>query len=184
MGFWHIAHYLTLLSGNRKHFRAFGSVQLESLFWCTTVCRAEMCCVSLYTKCFLHLAVEGGGEKDFHSALVLLLEGLGMKYGVFQDAWTMRSRDVLDDLFYKFTWVHSSIFVVSSDMWEDNQCSWLGKIQFAERCGRIFDLWFGRSLRLLDVWIKEMYFQWVVQNRNFKNISWLGSQEKLNVNVS
>lgn len=31
MGFWHIAHYLTLLSGSRKHFRAFGSVQLESL---------------------------------------------------------------------------------------------------------------------------------------------------------
>lgn len=83
------------------------------------------------------------------------------------------------DLLYKFTWVHSSIFVVSSDIWEDNRCTWLGKIQFAERCGRIFDVWFGRSLRLLDVWIKWKYFQWVVQNRNFKNICWLGSQRKV-----
>jgi len=26
MGFWHIAHYLILLAGSRKHFRACGSV--------------------------------------------------------------------------------------------------------------------------------------------------------------
>lgn len=45
-----------------------------------------MCCVSLYIKSFLHLAVASGGKTDFHSALVLLLEGLSMKYGVFQDA--------------------------------------------------------------------------------------------------
>lgn len=30
MGFLHIAHYLTLLSGSRKHFRAFGSVDCRT----------------------------------------------------------------------------------------------------------------------------------------------------------
>lgn len=45
-----------------------------------------MLCKSVYIKTFLHLAVGSGEEAVLHSALVLLLGGLGMKYGAFQDA--------------------------------------------------------------------------------------------------
>lgn len=54
-----------------------------------------MLCKSVCIKSFLHLAVGSDGEAVLHSALVLLLGGLGMKWGVFQDAWTIRSRDLL-----------------------------------------------------------------------------------------
>lgn len=40
----------------------------------------------MYIKSFLHVAVGSGGETVFHSALVLIMGGLGMKYGAFQDA--------------------------------------------------------------------------------------------------
>lgn len=42
------------------------------------MCRASLCILNL-----LHSAVGSGGETDLHSALVLLLGGLGMKRGAF-----------------------------------------------------------------------------------------------------
>lgn len=43
----------------------------------------DVLCKSVYIKYFLHLAVGSGGETDLQLALVLLLGGLGMKYGAF-----------------------------------------------------------------------------------------------------
>lgn len=65
MGFWHIAHYACLEAESILELLVQFNVDLvpletqknnwspwRYLFWCTTVCRAEMCCASL---CILNL---------------------------------------------------------------------------------------------------------------------------------